>query len=138
MIRDFPILGIGPGNDAFNRIYPLYQLPNYSALGTYSIPLEILVETGIVGGLTYLWFVVVLAAHGLRRWFHLLRDRDPAGLWVAAGLAACAGMMVHGLVDTVWYRPQVHVLWWFCVALISSRLVSPSTSAADGPSERGG
>jgi len=25
MIRDRPILGIGPGNTAFNKIYPLYQ-----------------------------------------------------------------------------------------------------------------
>jgi len=27
MIHDRPILGIGPGNTAFNKIYPLYQRP---------------------------------------------------------------------------------------------------------------
>ncbi|MFN7618335.1 MAG: O-antigen ligase family protein, partial [Pseudanabaena sp.] len=31
MIRAKPILGIGPGNKAFNQIYPLYQRSGYSA-----------------------------------------------------------------------------------------------------------
>jgi len=36
MILDRPIIGIGPGHDAFNKIYPLYQLPAL-ALSAYSI-----------------------------------------------------------------------------------------------------
>lgn len=128
IIRDFPVLGIGPGNDAFNRVYPLYQQPNYSALGAYSVPLELTLETGLLGATAYLWFVVITALHGLRRWVQLLPSRSPQALWVAAGLAACAGLMVQGLVDTVWYRPQVQMLWWFSVALISTQLVvSPSS-----------
>ena len=49
MVQDRPWLGIGPGNNAFNRIYPLYQQPKFNALSAYSVPLEILVETGITG-----------------------------------------------------------------------------------------
>ena len=30
MIRDRPFFGIGPGNEAFNQIYPFYQRPNRS------------------------------------------------------------------------------------------------------------
>ena len=29
-------------------------------------------------------------------------------------------MLGHGLVDTVWYRPQVNTLWWLMIALIAS------------------
>ena len=32
MVQDRPWLGIGPGNNAFNRIYPLYQQPKFNAL----------------------------------------------------------------------------------------------------------
>ncbi|WP_017325804.1 IctB family putative bicarbonate transporter [Synechococcus sp. PCC 7336] len=137
MIRDFPVLGIGPGNDAFNRVYPLYQRANFSALGAYSVPLELTVETGLVGAAVYLWFLLTIAACGLRRWLQLLADRQPASLWVAAGLSACAGLVVHGLVDTIWYRPQVQMLWWLSVALISSQLVQrPPEPAVGSPSSR--
>jgi hypothetical protein len=37
-----------------------------------------------------------------------------------AGLATIAGMLGHGLVDTVWYRPQVSTLWWLTLGLIAS------------------
>ena len=47
MIQDRPWLGIGPGNSAFNLIYPLYQQPKFNALSAYSVPLELLVEGGV-------------------------------------------------------------------------------------------
>lgn len=45
MIQDRPFLGIGPGNTAFNKIYPLYQRPRYNALSAYSFVLEVAVST---------------------------------------------------------------------------------------------
>lgn len=128
MIRDFPILGIGPGNVAFNRVYPLYQRGNFSALGSYSVPLELTLETGLIGSLTFAWFLLVLFDHGWCQWRLALGSRNPQGLWVAVGLAACAGMMAHGLVDTIWYRPQVQMLWWLAVALITASLGQSQTS----------
>ncbi len=136
MIRDFPILGIGPGNVAFNRVYPLYQRGNFSALGSYSVPLELTVETGLIGSLTFAWFLLVLLDHGWRQWRLAVASRDPQGLWIAAGLAACAGMMTHGLVDTIWYRPQVQMLWWLAVAFITSSL-TPLQTAQQAPRDTG-
>ena len=40
MVQDRPWLGIGPGNAAFNSIYPLYQQPKFNALSAYSVPLN--------------------------------------------------------------------------------------------------
>ncbi|MFQ3584027.1 MAG: IctB family putative bicarbonate transporter [Cyanobacteriota bacterium] len=136
MIRDFPILGIGPGNVAFNRVYPLYQRGNFSALGSYSVPLELTLETGFIGSLTFAWFLLVLFDHGWRQWRLALGSRDPQGLWVAAGLAACAGMMAHGLVDTIWYRPQVQMLWWLAVALITASLAPLQTTPSQPQQEQ--
>ena len=124
MIRDRPILGIGPGNTAFNRVYPLYQRPRYSALSAYSIPLEIAVETGLLGLVCFIWLLLVAFYQG---WVQLQRLRQVAseqGYWLMGAIAAQFGMLTHGLVDTVWYRPQVNTLWWLCMALIASYYVA--------------
>lgn len=130
LIQDFPLLGIGPGNGAFNRVYPLYQRGNFSALGAYSVPLELTVEMGFVGLVVFLWFLVALGGQAWHRWQELLKARDPEALWLAGGLAACAGIMAHGLVDTVWYRPQIQMLWWLAVALITSQLPAEAITQA--------
>jgi len=127
MIKAKPILGIGPGNKAFNLVYPLYQRSGYSALGTYCVPLEITVETGIIGIICYSWLVFTIFRQG---WLglNLLRgDRESSGLWIIAAIATLVGMLVHGLVDTVWYRPQVQLLWWLAIAIISSFYIAPVT-----------
>ena len=120
MIRDRPIFGIGPGNDVFNKIYPLYQRPRYSALSSYSVPLEIVVETGFIGLTTFLWLLLVTFNQGVLQLKRLRDAGDPQGYWLIGAMAAMVGLMGHGLVDTVWYRPQINTLWWLMVAIIAS------------------
>ena len=120
MIRDRPILGIGPGNGAFNKIYPLYQRPKYTALSAYSIYLGTIVEMGFVGLTAFLWLIFVTITHGIRELARLRDLRNPEGFWLMAALSAIAGMMMQGVVDTVWYRPQVSTLWWLMLALVAS------------------
>lgn len=120
MVRDRPIIGIGPGNDVFNKIYPLYQRPRYSALSAYSVPLEIAVETGLIGLTAFAWLFLTILTQG---WLQLRRLRDSGnlqGYWLIGASATIIGMMAHGLVDTVWYRPQVNILWWLIVAIVAS------------------
>ncbi len=120
MIKDRPVLGIGPGNKAFNSIYPLYQRPRFTALSSYSIFLETLVETGFIGFACFLWFLVVTVSQGWRS-LQSLRDRaNPQIFWLIAALAIIPGELGQGLFDTVWYRPEVQTLWWLTVGLIAS------------------
>jgi len=132
MIAKRPILGIGTGNKAFNQIYPIFQKSGYSALGTYCVPLEITVETGIVGLICYIWLVVTVVRWGWQRLNDFrageASDRSES-LWIVAALSMIAGMLAHGFVDTVWYRPQVQILWWLAIALIASfSIVMPEKS----------
>ena len=120
MIKAHPILGIGPGNRAFNKIYPIFQRPGYSALGTYSVPLEITVETGIVGLACYIWFVCTAMQQGWRQLNYARNSGQAEGMWIIAAFSVIIGMMIHGLVDTVWFRPQVQILWWLAIAIIAS------------------
>jgi putative inorganic carbon (HCO3(-)) transporter len=138
MIKDRPLLGIGPGNDAFNRVYPRYQVTGYTALSAYSIFLEVAVETGLIGLGCFIWILLVVFNQG---WVQLQRLRKGAsseGFWLIAALASMLGMLAHGMVDTVWYRPQVSTLWWLMVALVTSfykPLIEPILPNQDGEAE---
>ncbi len=118
MVKQYPVFGIGPGNKAFNLVYPLFQKVRHSALGAYSVPLELTIETGFTGLIVYSWLVITVLIKGIKS------IRISPNLWGIGGTAALVGMIVHGLADIVWYRPQVQVLWWLAVALV---MVSPVT-----------
>ncbi len=113
MIKDRPLLGIGPGHGTFNKIYPLYMQPRFSALGAYSIYLETTVELGIVGLVSFLWLVLVTFWAGFRQ----IVARG--NFWLMGALAGLAGILAQGIFDTVWYRPEIHVIWWLLVALVA-------------------
>ncbi|MCC5896593.1 MAG: IctB family putative bicarbonate transporter [Phormidium sp. BM_Day4_Bin.17] len=136
MIRDHPVLGIGPGNEAFNQVYPLYMRPRYTALSAYSVLLEITVETGLVGLTAFLWLLLVTVQQALIQLQRLRRQANPDAFILIAAVASLAGFMAHGLVDTVWYRPQINTLWWLCLALVASFYPSlPPHSQPSEPSE---
>lgn len=145
MIHDRPWLGIGPGNSAFNKIYPLYQNPRFTALSAYSIFLELAVETGAIGVACFGWMLLTTisqAGHFLRQARQQLGtvqlgavglelDTLPPGqiYWLLGGIATIAGMLGHGLVDTVWYRPQISTLWWLTLAIVASYRPSKPSGA---------
>jgi len=120
MIKARPILGIGPGNDAFNQVYPLFQSPRYTALSAYSIFLEIAVEAGLIGLAMFCWLLTVTFGQGLRMLQKLRETQSVQAYWLMAAIATMVGMLVHGLVDTIWFRPQVSTLWWLMLAIVAS------------------
>ncbi|WP_204105542.1 MULTISPECIES: IctB family putative bicarbonate transporter [Spirulina sp. CCY15215] len=121
MIKNYPLVGIGPGNDAFKEIYPLYAQSGYdNALGAYSVFLEHIVEIGYVGFISFLWFIIGTFGQGLQQLARLRENRNLQAFWLMAAIASTVGLLVHGLFDTVWYRPQINVLWWLGIAAIAS------------------
>ena len=131
MIKDYPLTGIGPGHDAFNQVYPRYMNSRYPALSAYSIFLEHLVEMGYVGLGCFLWLIVVTFNYGIRQINRLRSLKDQHGLWVIAATAAIVGLLAHGIVDTVWYRPQISTLWWFMLAILASQWSTVPTEEVD-------
>lgn len=129
MFMDNWWFGIGPGNKTFVLAYGLYMTSGFDALGTYCVPLEIAVETGILGLASFgLLLVSVMARAHIGFW----QASDPWQRWLAAGCAAgLMGMMVHGLVDTVFYRPQVQLIFWLLVAIVVSTHLTSSKKSSD-------
>ncbi len=120
IIRDYPLIGIGPGNDAFNQIYPRYMNSRYPALSAYSVYLEHLVEMGYIGFSCFVWLIVATINHGVRQLIRLRQSRNKQGIYLIAAIAATVSLGFHGFVDTVWYRPQINTIWWLMLAIIAS------------------
>jgi putative inorganic carbon (HCO3(-)) transporter len=127
MIQDRPWLGIGPGNAAFNAIYPLYQQPKFNALSAYSVPLELLVETGIPGLIAALG----LAGASVRNGLKALHSTSALALPWLGCLAAIAGLLIQGATDTIFFRPEVQIIGWFCLATLSQVGQTTKTAQAD-------
>ncbi len=120
IIKDYPLIGIGPGNDAFNQIYPRYMDSRYPALSAYSVYLEHIVEMGYLGLGCFLWLLAATFTHGIRQLVRLRSAKNKRGIYLIAAIAATVSLAFHGIVDTVWYRPQINTIWWLILAIIAS------------------
>jgi putative inorganic carbon (HCO3(-)) transporter len=116
MFKDNWWFGIGVGNEAFRLAYGLYMRSGFDALGTYCVPLEIAVELGVVGLLIFAGLLLSALSRGHLNFISV------SDVWqkclTAGAAAALIGLTVHGLVDTVFYRPQVHLLFWMIMAFL--------------------
>ncbi|MEB3187841.1 MAG: O-antigen ligase family protein [bacterium] len=114
MLHDSWWFGVGVGNDAFRKAYALYMVTGFEALGAYNIFLEEAVEKGLLG-------LVVFLGLFAGAFIQLVRHIRRTGAWVAAAgiMAALTGIAIHGLVDTVFYRPAVQLVFWALLACAS-------------------
>lgn len=123
MFKDNWFLGIGVGNKNFREIYGLYMKTGFDALSAYNIYLEIAVESGVFALIAYLGFLVTLIKDSVK---FILKSADTRSvIFVSAALISICAVSVHGLVDTVFFRPQIQFTFWTMVAVISSVLPSP-------------
>ncbi len=120
MFTDNPIFGIGPGNHTFREIYGYYMLTGFDALAAYSVPLEIAVETGICGFISFFAFILFLFIDSIK---YICQDQSIRGkIYVSISIMSILGLMTHGLFDTVFFRPQIQFVFWTSVAMLSGVL----------------
>lgn len=125
MAKDNWLFGIGIGNQNFREIYGLYMKTGFDALSAYNIFLEIALESGIFALLAFLAFVVVYFRDCVK---YILASKNLKNtILISVSFVSVAGVMVHGFVDTVFFRPQVQFLFWTMVAFVSSILKSEET-----------
>jgi len=120
MVKDNWLLGIGVGNQNFREIYGLYMRTGFDALSSYSVFLELAVESGIFALLAFLAFLGTLGYKAIK---FILNSPDlKQSLIVAISISSVLAVMVHGFVDTVFFRPQIQFVFWAMVAFTSSIL----------------
>ena len=120
MFKDNWLLGIGIGNQNFREIYGLYMKTGFDALSAYNIFLEIAVESGIFALIAFLGFAITLIKNAIK---FIIRSQDAKQvIFVSAAIISIRAVMVHGLVDTVFFRPQIQFVFWTMVAIVKNEI----------------
>ena len=115
MFKDNWILGIGVGNQNFREIYGLYMKTGFDALSAYNIYLETAVESGIFALLSFITFLGVNIYRAIK---HIFNKKTINNFYLIITLVSLTGILTHGIVDTVFFRPQIQFLFWIMVAII--------------------
>lgn len=120
MFKDNWILGIGVGNKNFREIYGLYMKTGFDALSAYNIYLETAVESGIFALFAFLAFIFKLFFDSVK---YILKSKELTNvIFVSSCLIAIFSALFHGIVDTIYFRPQLQFMFWAFVAIIRSTL----------------
>ncbi len=115
MFKDNWLLGIGCGNQNFREIYGLYMKTGFDALSAYNIYLETAVESGIFSLLAFLGFLYCNISKAVK---YIIKRCDIKSVYLIIAVVSLAGMLIHGFVDTVFFRPQIQFVFWMMVGII--------------------
>lgn len=115
IFKDNWLLGIGCGNQNFREIYGLYMKTGFDALSAYNIYLETAVESGIFALLSFLAFLYQNLSNAIK---YISRKCNIKSLYLIIAVVSLAGMLVHGFVDTVFFRPQIQFIFWIMIGII--------------------
>ena len=129
MFQDNWLLGIGVGNKNFREIYGLYMRTGFDALSAYNIFLETAVESGIFALLAFLAFLIILLKDSIKYILHSSNIKNI--IFISTAVISICAVMIHGLVDTVFFRPQIQFVFWTMVAIASSVLKSENAKTFD-------
>ncbi len=116
MIGDHPLFGVGAGN-CHLAMQSYAHTARYRSEWFYSIHCKYLlvwVESGLIGLLSFLFFLGSALLFGWKSWKHSDRTIAVVSLAFVAGII---GHMVHMAVDVFNSRPQVQLLWC-CVGIL--------------------
>jgi len=109
IIEDNPVLGVGVNN--FTVVMDRYLTPEFRHSFLFAVHNKYLLvfsETGIIGLLAFLAFLLDALRKGWQCWAFQDRLLSPLALGIAAGIA---GHMVHMNVDVFRGRPTQQLVW---------------------------
>lgn len=97
MIRDHPVVGIGP--NMVERLYAQYRVPDaVNAINPHlhNVPMQIAAERGLPALAIWIWFIVALAAACARRF---RRGAPDVRFLAASALATIVAMLAAGMFE---------------------------------------
>lgn len=132
MLRDDNrfLTGIGLGPETFHRIYPDYSIRSakYGAYHTQMHYLELLVELGVLGLLSFLYQIFKYlgrAAAGIRRGSRELR------LILVACVSSLAALALVGLVEYIWFYQRIMFAFFIFLGILLAAAGCVGDSAAE-------
>ena len=121
MLQDYWFSGVGPGEAAWDLVYPAYAFNMIIAPHSHNLFLQIMVDAGLPGLAVFLcviyqYFKAAFAA--LRR-----RVMGEQRVLVIAAISAVAGFLVMSMTDYTFYNFRVMLFFWsvLAIAVIAAR-----------------
>jgi O-antigen ligase len=118
MVRERPIAGWGLG--LFPTVYPQYRTFSTDLVvnQAHNDYLQALVETGILGFICVLWFIVSLYRRGIRNFRVGSRLATTSAL---ASLVGCTGILVHSFSDFNLHIPANAAVFYVLCGVATAR-----------------
>jgi O-antigen ligase len=110
MIKEHPITGLGLGS--FSRNYLAYASRLYSPpletmiLHPHNLFFQLAVSLGLLGAIGFVLIVI--------QWWHQL-VRIPAPHIKASLAAGMIAILLHGLIDTTYFKNDLAAIFWFLI-----------------------
>lgn len=109
------MLGIGPGEGAFDAVYPLYSYNAVVAPHSHNLFLQILCDAGIAALVVFVW---LLLRHVRSLCRAMYRESDAASRYLQAGFTAgLLGFLLQGMTDYSFYNYHVMLVFWAYLAV---------------------
>ena len=118
MIRDFGLTGIGLGPGNFTPLYASYCDPNAAvAQHSHMLYLEVWLEMGVLGIVSFLWLYLGVIRRGIRA----MKHADPLLRYVLiACVSSLAGVSFVGAAEYIWFYPRVLFAFFILIGVTLS------------------
>ena len=130
-----PTLGVGTYNYEAT-FYQLQKRPIGHSRWPHMLPLEVLAERGVIGGVLFFGFLGTCLAAGLWRRFSSLDAEDKAQ--AGAMVAAIAYWFVHSSAEWLWQLPAITMLAMVYLAMLVAPWNRPETTPTGWPARATG
>ena len=116
MLEDIGLFGIGIGEEAFRKVYPIYSLAGIEAAPhSHNLYLQIAVEMGVFALIFFFIFIFMFAQFSCSFSKNAMsRSNKLLCMGIFCGAAA---LLIQGLTDYVWYNYRIFLLFWIVVGL---------------------
>lgn len=115
MLKDYWLCGVGPGDAAFNTVYPTYAYDEIVTPHSHNLLLQITTDAGVCA---LVIFCVILLCYF--RWLCAALHRAKPGngrMLQIAFLSGVTGFMVQAMTDFSFYNYRVMFVFWVYLAL---------------------
>lgn len=119
IIEDFWVTGLGLGQEPFQKFFNKYtstQLPAHA----HMLPLQIWVEMGLMGIVSFIWMLVRLFKKSMICLFE--KKNEYLNNIIIACLSSLAGILVFGLAEYVWFYPRILTMFWIVMSILLAAL----------------
>ena len=115
MLKNFWLCGIGPGTEAFNKVYPAYSYNGIVAPHAHNLFLQIVCDAGIAALIV---FILVLFVYFRTMCSALSKEKNwTSRLYQIALTSGVLGFLVQAMTDYSFYNYRVMFLFWAYLAL---------------------